>query len=248
MFGEYSLSNLAQELLTHERGRARREDEALKSRAMARARGVLERDRRGVLDRDRPSGVGLRLVDVAPSSARPRRLLRALPLIAAALAAVGLAAAGIGYGWRTPTPQPVEVTAAALPHLAVGGALLPVAPTSDVPAEPLPAPRAAPGPASAVDGARAVNVKQYAKELALLEPARVSIGRGDYPTALSALEQHRREFPNGQLSQEREALRVRAMWGLGQKPAALAAAQAFRKRYPHSGLLGWLKDQGDPIP
>lgn len=242
MFGEHSLSNLAEELLAHERGRARPEDEALKARALARARGVLERDRR--------SGVGLRLVEFAPPSARPRRLLRALPLIAAALAAVGLAAAGIGFYVRTapPTPAPVEVAPAPLPRLAVGGALLPATPLTDVPAEQSAAPPAVPTTAGGVDGGRAVNIKQYAKELALLEPARLSISRGDYPAALSALDQHRHEFPNGQLSQEREALRVRALWGLGQKPAALAAARAFRKRYPHSGLLGWLKDQGDPLP
>jgi outer membrane protein assembly factor BamD (BamD/ComL family) len=123
---------------------------------------------------------------------------------------------------------------------AVGGALLPVAPTSDVPAAPPPAPAAAPATAGS-HGARSVNVQQYAIELTLLEPARSSISRGDYPAALSALDQHRREFPNGQLSQEREALRVRALWSLGHKTAALGAARAFRKRYPRSGLLSWLK-------
>jgi len=200
------------------------------------------------LEQDRPSGIGLRLVTIG-QPARPSRWLKALPLIAAALAVAGLAAAGAGlYAWRTtPTTPAAAVMAPPLPRLAVGGGLVPVTPMIEVPPVPS-APRAAPGTASGSDSARSVNVRQYAKELTLLEPARSSISRGDYPAALSALDQHRREFPNGQLSQEREALRVRALWGLGQKPAALAAARAFRKRYPRSALLGWLKDQGDQSP
>lgn len=245
MFGRRPLSNLAQELLLRERERAGAEDGALKSRAMARARAALERDR--------PSGVGLRLVTSGQSSAGPRRWLRPLPLVAAALGAAGLAAAGAGLydAWKTPQEKPwppAAVTGPALPKVAVGGALLPAATASDAPAEPAPERRAAPATATGNDGPRSVNVKQYATELALLEPARSSIGRGDYSAALSALGQHRREFPNGQLSQEREALRVRALWGLGQKPAALAAARAFRKRYPRSSLLSWLKDQGEQTP
>jgi len=243
VFGEAPLSNLAQELLAQERGRVRSEDEALKSRAMDRARGAL--------DHERPSGIGLRLVGSGALGTRPRRAWRTLPLLAAAVGAAGLAAAGAGlYDWKTPAEErglPAQVKPPLAPHVAVGGALLP-APASEVPVEPAREPRAAPTTTSGSEGARSMNVKQYATELALLEPARNSISRGDYSAALSALSQHRREFPNGQLSQEREALRVRALWGLGQKPAAMAAARAFRKRYPRSALLSWLKDEGDKTP
>lgn len=246
MFGERPLSPLAQELLARERGRGRHEDEALKSRAMDRARAALERDR--------PSGIGLRLAALAQSSGKPRRWSRTLPLLAAAVATAGLAAAGAGlYVWRAPEEKPwpstvTAPTAPTAPGVAVGGALLPPAPATEVPVERPREPRAAPATTAGSDSSRSVNVKQYATELALLEPARSSISRGDYSAALSALGQHRREFPNGQLSQEREALRVRALWGLGQKPAALAAARAFRKRYPRSALLSWLKDEGDQAP
>jgi TolA-binding protein len=178
-----------------------------------------------------------------------------LPLIAAASCAVGLAAAGTGlYLWKAPetdAPLPAEATArqSQPPHVAVGGALLPIASAQDVPEERPAEPRAAsPGSAGTLDDTRSLNVKQYATELRLLEPARSSLSRGDYSAALAALGQHRREFPDGQLRQEREALRVRALWGLGQKPAAIAAASAFRKRYPRSPLLSWLKDQGTGAP
>lgn len=246
MLGRRPLSDRARALLERERERAQgwEADEAIKSRVIRRARSALERDR--------PSGVGLRLVGSGLAAVTPRRWLRPLPLVAAALAAAGLAAASAGlYSSREPEEKPwppANVAPPPRPRVAVGGALLPAAPASEAPAERAPEPRPAPATTAGNDSTRSLNVKQYATELALLEPARSSLSRGDYSAALSALGQHRREFPNGQLSQEREALRVRALWGLGQKPAALAAARAFRKRYPRSALLSWLKDQGDQAP
>jgi outer membrane protein assembly factor BamD (BamD/ComL family) len=81
--------------------------------------------------------------------------------------------------------------------------------------------------------------QQYAVELALLEPARRAISQHDYGAALAAIARHQREFPQGELSEERDALRVRALWGAGQKASADRAALDFRKRYPKSGLLSW---------
>lgn len=242
MIGEPRLSKLARDLLARERGQ--QEDEGIKGRALARARAVVERER--------TAGSGLRLLGAVKRGASPRRAWRTVLLIAAAVGAAGLAAAGAGwYGQKDVAerlPAPGKATASEAPHVAVGGALLPVERANDVPAEPAPQAPASSQGSVGTDGARSLSLKQYASELALLEPARSSIGRGDYAAALSALSQHRREFPNGQLSQEREALRVRALWGLGQKPAALAAASAFRKRYPRSALLSWLKAQGEPSP
>jgi hypothetical protein len=238
MLGERPLSSLARELL--ERERDQREDEALKARAMQRARAIVQRDR--------PSGVDFKRANSTALAARPRRLLRALPLIAAAMAAAGLAAAGVSfYSGRAaetaPTLGLMKLPVPRARHVAVGGALVGPLPPSDASFERAPVqPRA---PAAGTEGNRAPNVKQYATELALLEPARSSIAHGNYGAALAAIDQHRREFPNGQLSEEREALRVRALWGLGQKPAALAAAKVFRRRFPRSGLLSWLKGESD---
>jgi hypothetical protein len=243
VLGERPLSTLARELIARERGRS--EDAALKSRALDRARAAVERER--------PSGVGLRLVGFEAGGKRRRGMWRPLSLGVAVIAAAGLAAAGAGFyaakrSSEPPGPQ-VKVPAAPPQSVAVGGAVLPAAPSSDLlPTRQAPEPRAAATAANNADGAPALNTKQYASELALLEPARSSISRRDYPAALAAIGRHRREFPSGQLSQEREALRVRALWGLGEKPAALAAARAFRKRYPRSALLSWLKDEGEPAP
>lgn len=245
MLGERPLSNLARELLARERGQV--EDEALKNRALERARAALPGER--------ASSVGFRSARPLAASSQSRRLLRTLPLIAASLAAVGLAIAGVGAYLDKSTPPErapgTQVSPPALQNrpLSIGGALPNAAPVPQPAAEPAPQSRAETAtPPPTGDGTRPLNIKQFAAELALLEPARSSISRGDYAGALTAINQHRREFPASQLSEEREALRIRALWGLGQRPAALNAAKSFRKRYPRSSLLGWLKDQGDTQP
>lgn len=52
------------------------------------------------------------------------------------------------------------------------------------------------------------NADTLKKELALLRKARAATKRNEPKTALSYLEQHRREFAEGQLKRERDALRV----------------------------------------
>jgi len=48
------------------------------------------------------------------------------------------------------------------------------------------------------------------------------------------LEEARRDFPSGELSQEREALSIEALRELGQSAEARRRAQAFLARYPAS--------------
>jgi hypothetical protein len=137
---------------------------------------------------------------------------------------------------------PVVATAAkaldsqSLPALEAGG-------TTALEPSPSTLPSIAPAASHPPVRGRASDVKQYAIELRLLEPARSSIARRDYAGALGSIARHRREYPNGQLGEERDALRVRALWGLGQRSAAEAAAADFRRRYPRSALLSWMKDQ-----
>jgi len=236
------LSRRARELLSLERDRS--EDAALKARALERARAALERDR--------VSGIGLRLPQAIRSAFLRRRTRATLPLIAAAALVAGLAAASVGvYAFeRKAAPTLPKV---ALPRLREAATVALPAPRSTpravtdatIPTPSGSAPAAVP---KLVEGTRSFGARQYQTELALLEPARTSIARGEFGAALTAIAKHRREFPNGELAQEREALRVRALWGVGQKGAASAAAKAFRKRYPRSVLLGWLKDQGEEAP
>jgi hypothetical protein len=74
-------------------------------------------------------------------------------------------------------------------------------------------------------------------ELRVLRPAQQAEWRGDFASALAAIADHQRRFPSGQLAEEREGLRVRALLGLGRIAEAQAAGAAFRRRFPHSALL-----------
>ncbi len=79
--------------------------------------------------------------------------------------------------------------------------------------------------------------ERYAQELKVLQPARAAVARGDFSAALASIVEHQRRFPDGQLSEEREALRVQALSGLGRTDEATRAAIAFRKRFPGSVLI-----------
>jgi hypothetical protein len=81
----------------------------------------------------------------------------------------------------------------------------------------------------------------YALELKVLQPARAAVARGDFATALSAIAEHEHRFAVGQLTEEREALRVQSLMGLHRTDEARRAAVTFRKRFPNSVLLSRMK-------
>jgi len=233
-----SLSSRARELLARERSAT--EDEALKARALDRARLALEADRE--------SNVGLKLQGPWPPAARSRQLWRMLLVIAAAIGAAGLAAAQLDallMREKRSDPAPARLPTAPVPTSAVRSAppSSRLAPSPSVP-ESSSASRAAAPPADSTRSA----ARQFMSEVQLLEPARTSIAHRDYAAALVLLAKHQHEFPNGELAQERDALRVRALWGEGQQSAAKAAAKSFSKRYPRSALLSWMKDESDDGP
>lgn len=74
-------------------------------------------------------------------------------------------------------------------------------------------------------------------EVRLLEQARVALERSDCAAAMVPLLEHARRFQNGQLAEEREALRVRALSGLGLRDEVRRAAADFEARFPLSPLL-----------
>jgi hypothetical protein len=67
-----------------------------------------------------------------------------------------------------------------------------------------------------------------------LERAEAAFGSGDASAALSALEAHARRFPRGRLSEERDALRVRALYLAGRIDDADQRAERFSAAYPGS--------------
>lgn len=74
-------------------------------------------------------------------------------------------------------------------------------------------------------------------ELHLLGGARAAVAGEDYATALLRLDEHARRFRAGRLTEERDALRIKALAGLGRTDEARRAATAFRARFPHSVLV-----------
>jgi hypothetical protein len=229
------LSNDAQALLATER--ALPAEEGLRQRLLERALAALEADR--------PSGITLRLAgatEAPPVSRLPLR--RSMLLIAAAIAIAGLAAAGAGMFEQRAVEAPAARQVLPVPSAPVVD-LAPVPPavtaTEAPPAADAPPAEAHQSPVAPAENVRAANASTYALELQLLEPARSSIAQGSFGAALTAIARHQHDYPHGQLAEEREALRVRALWGSGQKAAAESAAAAFRKHYPRSALLSWMK-------
>jgi hypothetical protein len=112
-------------------------------------------------------------------------------------------------------------------------------PSIDEPAQAAltPAPRPVAAPPRALTRAEG-----YALELRLLQSARAAVARADVSAAMAAIAEHERRFPTGQLTEEREALRVLALAGAHRSEEARRAAATFRKRFPRSMLLARMND------
>lgn len=95
-------------------------------------------------------------------------------------------------------------------------------------AELAPSPRAARAPSPTDD---------LAAERALLEVVRAAVARDHPDVALDAIRRHERDFPRGELTEEREGLRVIALVRAGHRDEARARADRFRARWPRSVLL-----------
>ena len=196
----------------------------VRARAVARARTALE---------------ATHVVQVLP--APRRRVVRAAWAAGLALAfvATSVVAAVTAYTLHAPFARDVGPVAVATRAASVGNtavsrgtdALELVAPAVESEVNSL-RPRVFPPPRL-----RSPSIDRLRAELRLLRPARASIARGDFAAALPPIREHTRLFKSGRLVEEREALRVRALWGLGRADEARLAATSFRIRFPRSALL-----------
>jgi hypothetical protein len=154
------------------------------------------------------------------------------------VAAIGLVGAAIAvqlHGRQTSTAESGASVVAS--RVAISRRLdADPAPTAPVVAPDFSTDSAAPAQTARV--ARIVPLEDsYVAELDLLRRAHTACEARDFATALRFLAEHGRRFPNGRLSEEREALRVRALTSSGNGEAARLAAKAFALRFPHSVLL-----------
>jgi hypothetical protein len=193
----------------------------VRARALARARAAFEA---GTTHRAH-----------APWVARPPRIRWAVAagVTFAAAAAVGAGAYEVRLRLAQPTVVPITAPIAARP----------------APVPPPPAVAPAPAPEPVQEEAELPPVSHVAQashaprggadreELRLLRLARAAVARQDFSSALTLLTEHARRFKDGRLSEEREALRVRALAGLGRTEEARHAAERFQARFPRSVLL-----------
>lgn len=74
-------------------------------------------------------------------------------------------------------------------------------------------------------------------ELGFLTRAHAAYARRDFATALTLIAEHAGRYPDGHLAEQREALRVRSLFGAHRGAEARQATLAFAERFPHSVLL-----------
>jgi hypothetical protein len=201
------------------------EADALCDAAVERARAALPR---------RPHA---RLVSRGPMLRRSRVGLS----VAAAVLLFAVSAAAFLAGYRTKTEELAKSAARpsrtprTVTHAALAAPAASLAEHNPRPVLQASRPRRA---APAVAGRRSATSRDAdLTELQVLRPAQRATARDDFASALAAIADHQRRFPSGQLTEEREALRVKALLGLGRLAEARRAGTAFRQRFPRSALL-----------
>jgi TolA-binding protein len=194
-----------------------------------------------------PGGPGGESLD-APSSAShvvpaARLAPAALAVRAAAIFVTGAAAGAGSYHVVERARHPAPISA---PVVAPAPRPEMTAPPDAT--EPMPPPAPEPTPSApdmpirmrprttveATPGAPERTDDPLAAERSLLEMARAALGRGKAESALAALRRHARQFPSGELMEEREGLLVQALVGAQKYDQAREKADQFKKRYPRS--------------
>jgi hypothetical protein len=85
------------------------------------------------------------------------------------------------------------------------------------------------------------SVETLRAEARLVGQAREALRAGNAPLAFRQLDEARRQFPNGVVRQEREALVVEALVRLGRKDEATRAARRFIREFPGSPFVARVK-------
>jgi hypothetical protein len=97
--------------------------------------------------------------------------------------------------------------------------------------------RVEPASEPAPPAADAQSIANLAEQQALLDKARLSLGEGNASAALETLELHARRYPASVLTEEREALAIKALAALGRSAEARSRFELFEKRFSRSPLL-----------
>jgi hypothetical protein len=204
--------------------------------------------------------LGVTLAAAGASSAATSGAQAALPkaLVGKSLGAKLLVAAlvgGVGVGGVVTTVTLMHRHAAKSAHRATTPPVAP-APPATAPAYAPPAPPVAAAPVAAPSLAaaeasppgetavpsraephRAPRHGDLAAERALLAEARAAMQASQAARALALLDDHAHRFAHGQLAEERDAMRVGALWLAGDHDSARRHADEFARRHPDSLFL-----------
>jgi hypothetical protein len=183
---------------------------------------------------------GAAAVQALPAAPRPRFGARIL----AACVATALVAGALGYlVGRREVPAPGPQTAPLTVRVPVP-IVLPVPLPYPVPPAP-PAPSVSPAPPTLPPRHHAT---ADMNEPLLVDQARAALRRKLPDEAIAALERHEREFPAGQLIEEREVLFIEAELMKGQTDAARARIARYLARFPHGLLRAYVESLAAPAP
>jgi hypothetical protein len=160
---------------------------------------------------------------------------RAWPLLSAFALGAGVTAATVA-GRPPVTVEKIVYVERPAPPLAP---VAPPAPSTSPLPPPVPARTAAAAPPSG---------DRLAAERALLDVARGALAGGDAGGALAAIQRHGRDFPSGALTEEREALAVKALVMAGRYDEARARGARFRAQFPRSMMLRSVESSLATIP
>lgn len=216
-------------LIRQERAR-RGPPPALKAQVLERIRGSLQSA--AVLSEREPRA--------ADPKVNPRTTLAYVSTLALALVGAGALLAS-----RMSSP-PRSAAIVAIPSAAPSVvAAIAHGPTADPPVA-----ATSPSATTATEAARTVTPQRSGSSTAghlyaeqdLLDRARTLLLQGEPAAALKIIEIHRRRFPHGVLSEERDALRIEALGNAGRTDEACRAAQAFHGAYPGSLLARAVAD------
>jgi len=215
---------------------------------------------KALLEAERP-------LDVVPAATRAKLFAKVSASMAGAAAAgaVGSAALGgkavaSGAAAGTTTAVTTKVIIAAAVAFSVGGGVgagvhavvappkqvvqpAPIVIRMEAPVPPPPAPEvvvdepAPPPPAPVKAAPKKQQPDNLGAERSYIEQARAALSRHEAGAALSALALHEREYPAGQLAEERVALQVIALSESGESAKAKELAAKFRAKYPGSLLM-----------
>ncbi len=147
----------------------------------------------------------------------------------------GLVGAAVMQGApaRLPTMNVATPTASVLEPASV--------PSAAAPARELAAPLAsavheAPTTSAVAPAAKAPSgdARSAAAERALVDAARIALASGEPSQALDIVARHVRDYPQGRLVEEREAIAIRSLVKAGRHDEARERAARFQVRYPRS--------------